>query len=136
MIEHRWSALGAGSMAVLLMACSADRGVDRPTPMFSESPVEYPLSLWDQGIEGRTLVKVLVTEEGKVDSVVVVESSGHSAFDSAAVAGARKLDFQPAQKGGEPVRVWARVPVHFSKKSIPPPGMPPVFQPMAEGGGG
>ena len=101
-------------------ACSPDRGVERPTPLFTESPVEYPLSLWNQDIEGMTLVKVLVSEAGTVDSVVVVESSGHEAFDSAAVAGAKKMGFDPALRKGAPVRVWARVPVHFSKKPGPP----------------
>ena len=110
--------------AVVLVGCTSDRGIERPKPLFSESPVEYPLRLWDQGIEGRTMVRVLVNESGTVDSVVVAESSGHSAFDAAAVKGARAIEFAPATKGGQPVRVWARVPVHFSKKSGPPPGPP------------
>jgi len=92
--------------------------------------VEYPLTLWDQGIEGSTLVRVLVNETGGVDSVVVVESSGHSAFDSAAVRGAKGMSFEPATRKGEPVRVWARVPVHFSKKT----GGPPPAGPLAGGG--
>lgn len=130
MLKPSIPAMAAVTFCVVTAACSADRGVERPTPLFTESPVEYPLSLWNQDIEGTTLVKVLVSEVGTVDSVVVVESSGHSAFDSAAVAGARQMDFDPALKKGEPVRVWARVPVHFSKKSNPLPNL----QPMAEGG--
>ena len=105
-------------------ACGSDRGIERPRPLFNDSPVEYPLTLWDQGIEGSTLVRVLVNETGGVDSVVVVESSGHAAFDSAAVQGAKSMYFEPATRKGEPVRVWARVPVQFSKKSGGPPGAP------------
>ena len=126
----------AGAAAVLgalfTAGCSGDRGIDRPTPLFADSPVEYPLELWNQGIEGMTLVRVLVTEEGAVDSVVVVESSGHSAFDSAAVHGAKAMQFEPASRRGEPMRVWARVPVHFNKRGRPPGDDPPF--PMAAGG--
>lgn len=110
---------------VMLVGCGGDRGIERPRPLFDDSPVEYPLTLWDQGIEGSTLVRVLVNETGAVDSVVVVESSGHAAFDSAAVEGAKSMAFEPATRKGAPVRVWARVPVHFSKKTNrPPPGGP------------
>lgn len=117
-------------VAATTAGCSGDRGIERPRPLFAESPVEYPLRLWDQGIEGSTLVRVLVNETGGVDSVVVVESSGHSEFDSAAVEGARAMEFEPATREGQPLRVWARVPVHFSKRPSPPPGR----DPMAGGG--
>lgn len=123
---------GWSLMGLALLGCSSDRGIERPRPLFSESPVEYPLTLWDQGIEGSTLVRVLVNEGGGVDSVVVVETSGHAAFDLAAVEGAKEMSFEPATKGGEPLRVWARVPVHFSKKPGPPNELQPG-PPMAGG---
>lgn len=100
-------------------ACGGDRDIEKPTPLFTESPVEYPLELWDQDVEGNTLVRVLVNEEGGVDSVEVQESSGHAALDSAAVKGALTMLFEPARKEGEPLRVWARVPVYFSKDVRP-----------------
>ena len=55
---------------------------------------------------------------------MVLEASGHAAFDSAAIAGARQLRFRPATRGGKRIEVWAEVPVHFSKKPRPegPPG--------------
>lgn len=113
--------------ALLAPACGGDRDIEKPTPLFTESPVEYPLELWDRDVEGSTLVRVLVNEEGGVDSVVVEEGSGHAALDSAAVKGALSMRFEPARKEGEPLRVWARVPVHFSKDAQPagvgrPPG--------------
>lgn len=99
--------------------CSGDANIERPTPLFTESPVEYPLELWDQDIEGSTLVRVLVNEAGGVDSAMVMETSGHSELDSAAVQGALAMEFDPATREGEPLRVWARVPVHFSKETQP-----------------
>lgn len=122
---------GAGALllAAALLSCTGDQEIDRPAPLSAGAPIEYPLELWEQDAEGRTLLKVRVDESGAVDSAVVLETSGHPAFDSAAIAGARRLRFEPARKGGEPITVWARVPVHFSKKprpdsvpdSIPPP---------------
>ncbi len=99
--------------------CGGDANIEKPTPLFTESPVEYPLELWEQNIEGSALVRVLVNEEGGVDSAMVMESSGHSELDSAAVQGALSMEFDPATRQGEPLRVWARVPVQFSKETRP-----------------
>ncbi|MCY3548766.1 MAG: energy transducer TonB, partial [Gemmatimonadetes bacterium] len=69
-----------GLMATwLALGCGGDQHIERPTPLFSDSPVEYPIELWDQDVEGSTVVRVLVNREGGVDSVAVVESSGHAA---------------------------------------------------------
>jgi TonB family protein len=49
----------------------------------------------------------------------VLASSGYASFDSAAVAGARRLRFTPARRDGERIAVWAEVPVYFSKRPRP-----------------
>ena len=114
---------GLFAAAVTVAACGGDEAIETPTPRFTESPVEYPLELWDRNVEGSTLVRVLVNETGGVDSAMVMESSGHAGLDSAAVRGARSMAFDPATKDGEPLKVWARVPVRFSKDAKPaPPG--------------
>lgn len=100
---------------LLTIGCDIGAEMEGPRPLFEESPVEYPADMWDRDVEGSTLVRVLVSEEGGVDSVVVAESSGYPSLDSAAVKGARAMRFAPARKDGEPLRVWARVPVHFLK---------------------
>ena len=128
------SALALGAMSAL--GCGGDAEIEKPTPLFTRSPVEYPLELWDQDVEGSTLVRVLVNKEGGVDSAMVMESSGHSELDSAAVHGALSMEFDPATKEGEPLRVWARVPVHFSKdaQSATPGGTGnPGGEPAGEG---
>ncbi|MDT8342017.1 MAG: energy transducer TonB [Longimicrobiales bacterium] len=112
------------ALAALLAACGTDKEIQQPSPLLGEVPIVYPLSLWDQDIEGETLLRVRVTDTGVVDSIEVVESSGYLAFDSAAIAGARELRFEPARRDGKRIRVWARVPVHFSKR--PRPGGGPI----------
>ena len=105
--------------AVLAAGCAGDQPIERPVPLYGEVPIDYPIELWDQDIEGETLLRVRVTDVGHVDSIVVAESSGHPAFDSAAIAGARDLRFRPARRKEKRIAVWADVPVHFSKRPRP-----------------
>lgn len=99
--------------------CGADGEIDQPTPLYGEVPIEYPLHMWDEDMEGETLLRVRVEDTGGVDSVEIMESSGHASFDSAAVEGARLLRFTPARQNGKRIEVWAEVPVRFSKRPRP-----------------
>ena len=110
---------------LLVVACGGDEELETPTPLYGDVPIEYPVHLWDQGIEGETLLRVRVDDMGWVDSVEVVQSSGHAALDSAALVGARDLRFSPGRKKGKRVSVWANVPVQFSRRP-PGTGSPPV----------
>lgn len=104
----------AAGIGWLAIACAGDESVEKPVALSAESPVEYPVEMWNQGVEGRALLRVLVNVEGGVDSVMLAESSGHGALDSAAMAGVRAMAFAPARRNGEPLRAWADVPVRFS----------------------
>jgi TonB family protein len=108
-----------GAAAIVAFGCGGEAEIEQPAPLYGEMPIDYPLRLWDQGMEGQTLLRVRVTDTGGVDSVEVVESSGHPAFDSAAVDGARDLRFKPARRDGKRIEVWAKVPVHFSRRPRP-----------------
>ena len=106
-------------LALGVSGCSGDQEIESPSPLSASVPIDYPLDLWDQGVEGSSMLRVRVTDMGDVDSVVVMESSGYAAFDSSAVRGARTLKFSPARQGDKRIEVWAHVPVHFSKKPRP-----------------
>jgi TonB family protein len=115
--RHRARAVLVVALApATLIGCAGDQSIERPTPLYGEIPIEYPVSLWDEDVEGETLLRVRVTDTGAVDSVEVLVGSGHAAFDSAAIEGARDLRFQPARRNGRRIEVWAQVPVHFSKR--------------------
>lgn len=98
-----------------LSGCVDKREVENPTPLEGTMDVEYPIDLWDQDIEGSSLLRLRITFEGIVDSVSVLESSGYIAFDSSAVSAAREMRFSPALRDGETISVWAQIPITFSK---------------------
>ena len=110
-------------MAIALVA--ALYGCTEPQPevpprQLTESFFQYPESLWDAGVEGETILELLVSEEGGVDSITVETSSGYEEFDSAAVVGARDLEFEPAQRGERNVAVRVLLPVQFNLPSEMP----------------
>lgn len=116
----RWaSVLVAAATLVGVAAYGGDEPVTDPEPISIESPFRYPVGLWDAGVEGEVVVMVHVTEVGAVDSVYVVESSGRPAFDSAAVDGARELEFAPGRRGDRRIAMWARLPVRFQRPPEP-----------------
>ena len=103
---------------VMLAACSAPaEPISQPELMPDPSPFKYPVSLWDRRLNGETVLMLHVTREGVVDSVSVFNSSGQSAFDSAAVVGARQLRFIPGRRGARPVDMWTKLPVRFWRDS-------------------
>ncbi|MBX6363176.1 MAG: energy transducer TonB [Gemmatimonadetes bacterium] len=101
--------------AALLVACGADPPPVPPKALDGPSPFAYPLALWDEGAQGETTLLVRVDESGAVDSVRVLRSSGRSAFDSAAAAGAWKLRFLPAHRAGRKLSMWVKLPVRFTR---------------------
>lgn len=107
--------MGLFALTASVAGCGEGAEVEEPTPLYGEIPIEYPVDLWDADVEGETVLRVRVTEEGGVDSVEVVEASGYPAFDSAAVQGALRLRYNPARRNGRRISVWARVPVQFTK---------------------
>ncbi|MGH7514011.1 MAG: energy transducer TonB [Gemmatimonadales bacterium] len=86
-----------------------------PVAINPVSPVEYPVPLQEQGIEGRVLLRLYADSLGALvpDSTRVSESSGYPALDSAAVRGAAGLRFSPALRHGRPVAGLFLQPIHF-----------------------
>ncbi|HEX6750056.1 MAG TPA: TonB family protein [Longimicrobium sp.] len=74
----------------------------------------YPALLRDAGVTGSVVIRIRITGEGRVDSSAVrVESATHDAFGAAAAHVAQAMRFRPALLHGQPVPVWATLPVTF-----------------------
>ncbi|MEO7333338.1 MAG: TonB family protein [Gemmatimonadota bacterium] len=86
-----------------------------PVAVNADIPVEYPPALYQQGIEGRVLLKLFADSTGVLDrdSIKVAESSGYPAFDSAAVAAAPHLIYAPGRRNGVPTAMSFTQPIEF-----------------------
>lgn len=84
-----------------------------PVLLNEKLPFEYPRSAWREGVGGETRLRIHISREGTVDSAFVLQSSGNTALDSAALAGVRRLRYRPARQGENAVAVWAILPVRY-----------------------
>lgn len=74
----------------------------------------YPVKAVREGRSGTVLLQVTVDENGHPVEVTVSRSSGHRDLDQAALREVLKSwRFQPASRGGHPVRAIGLVPVEF-----------------------
>ncbi len=73
----------------------------------------YPASARRNGESGTVVLKVLVTREGLAGRVELASSSGYYALDQSALETVKRWRFMPAQRGGDPVESWVRVPIEF-----------------------
>ena len=109
---------GALALVAGLAGCAGeDEPVQQPQALPDANPIEYPAELWDPGVQGETQVLLHVDERGLVDSAYVGRSSGHAEFDSAAVAGGRRLRFTPGRRGDHSVAMWTQLRVRFAPDS-------------------
>ncbi|MDQ3556164.1 MAG: energy transducer TonB [Gemmatimonadota bacterium] len=109
---------------LLGLGCRAKPEPELPPRQLSLSAFHYPEDLWDAGVEGKTMLRLYVAPGGSVDSVRVQETSGHAAFDTAAVRGSAALRFAPAQRGDRLIGAWVDLPVRF-EMGAPAPAAPP-----------
>jgi protein TonB len=63
--------------------------------------------------EGRVLLNVAVSADGRATTVSVVRSSGVAALDQSAEATVRRWSFEPARVAGVAVASQVEVPVAF-----------------------
>ena len=73
----------------------------------------YPEASRRRGEQGVVRVELFVDPTGRVADVRILESSGFSALDAAAVQAVREWRFRPAQRAGMPVAGSLSTAVHF-----------------------
>lgn len=74
---------------------------------------EYPRLSQRAGEEGRVLMRVVVTVDGRAESVEVIKSSGFERLDKAAVNAVKQWRFEPARKGDKAISAAVNVPLSF-----------------------
>ena len=95
---------------------------DLPVMLNAEPPFRYPVSLYARRVQGNVTLRIFVDRDGRVlpESTRVVESSGYTSLDSAAVIGSQDLRFAPAKHGAEPMAVSILFPVFFRHPQASP----------------
>jgi protein TonB len=87
----------------------------RPLYKQNTSPA-YPRKARRLGYEGTVMLKVLINENGRVDDLTVLKSSGHPVLDRAALSAVRKWLFEPGTEGGIKKKMWVKIPIRFDLK--------------------
>lgn len=102
-----------------LVACSdppPEAGAFTPAePIEGQEPIPYPADLFIQRVEGEVMLYLVIDTSGTVirDSTRIANSSGHTAFDAAALVAANTLKFRPAHRGDTVVVAPLQVPIKF-----------------------
>jgi protein TonB len=74
----------------------------------------YPMLARKMGEQGKVLLKVLVSQDGKAEVVKVDTSSGHQKLDQAAIEAVKRWSFVPAKRSNKPISAYVLVPVNFT----------------------
>lgn len=73
----------------------------------------YPAISRRIGEEGRVILRVLVSADGRANQVEIHTSSGSSRLDQAALGAVQRWRFEPARQGATAVAAWVLVPISF-----------------------
>ena len=89
-------------------------GGDEALFAFIGETVVYPEEAKKNNLQGKVMVKMIITETGKVTEVEVKQSSGHEVLDNEAVRAVNLMpDWTPATKDGKNVKSENYLPIVF-----------------------
>jgi protein TonB len=74
---------------------------------------EYPAASKRMGEAGQVMLRVLVNDKGRPESVQIQKSSGFTRLDEAARQAVLRARFKPYTEDGKPIPVYAIVPIGF-----------------------
>ena len=91
--------------------------LDRPLTPLSQSPFIYPLRAKRLGIEGWVKVKLLISRDGTVEQVHILDAEPLEMFEDTVERGIRRWRFTPGTVQGQPVRSWVITTIRFELES-------------------
>ena len=96
-----------------VVALPDNRDVNREVALLDTPNPAYPREALREHEEGTVLVLAQVDVQGRVSDAHVIEHSGWTALDRAAMNEVRNWKFQPALQNGKPVIASVQVPVSY-----------------------
>ncbi len=100
------------------IACVTKKDTLRSVPVLMGYKLYYPNEALERGLEGRVMLRVLITEGGKAEHVQIYQSSGEPLLDSAALRTAQTFVFSPATLDNRPTKSSVLLPVEFVLEDI------------------
>jgi len=98
------SGSGSGGTSARFVYNPGETDTD-PRVLTSSDPV-YPRRAREDGVEPRVELRILVDERGRVEQVEVMGAPAGYGFEASLRSAVLQWRFQPATKGGVPVRTW------------------------------
>lgn len=84
-----------------------------PQPRF-RAEIQYPRRARAKEIEGYVVLSILISKDGHVEKVKVLEAEPVDVFEEKAVKNIKKWIFEPARYKGKTVRTWANQTIRFN----------------------
>lgn len=95
----------------------ASAALDQPLTPLVQSPFIYPLRAKRLGIEGWVRIRLLISKQGDVERVEIVEAQPKNVFEQTVERGVRLWRFTPGTVDGEAVRSWVVTTIRFELES-------------------
>ena len=117
-------AAGLGASADLATLTQRLVQMKQPTPGMQEVAeatltrvkgvqIEYPPDALRKNVEGWVELEYVVTSDGKVASITVVDSNPTGVFDAAAVRALSRVRYKPVLQAGKPAAVGTKIRIAF-----------------------
>ena len=91
-------------------------GGDAALFRFLYETIKYPAEAKDKGIQGKVILRFIVTSEGKVENVSVVRSVDPLLDNEAVRVMSLCPKWEPGKMNGKPVNIYYSVPISFALK--------------------
>ena len=91
--------------------------LDAPLTPLSQVPPLYPLRAKRLGIEGWVKVQFVVTEQGLVDQIEIIEAEPKQLFDESVIRCVSSWRFAPGEVQGKPVKTRVQTTIRFKLES-------------------
>ncbi|MBD3275209.1 MAG: TonB family protein [Candidatus Marinimicrobia bacterium] len=82
-----------------------------------QDKIVYPEEAKKQHIEGRVIVKIAISSQGKVTDASIAEGIEKGGLNEAALNAVRKVSFSPALRDDKPIAVRVLLPIQFTLDS-------------------
>jgi len=89
---------------------------DEAPKLLSSIKITYPPKAKQNRIEGKVLLKILISKTGAVKEIEVIKSIPE--LDNAAIEAIKNVKFKPGKYKRKPVDVWVRIPINFEIESF------------------